>query len=62
MAALGWLVSLAGKEQPSRQDEVIAGFRAAALKTPGDLRAIWNWFYLCIMREDHAGHSRPPAN
>ncbi len=55
MVALGWLVSLAGKEQPSRQDTVVAGFVAAARKTPGDLRAIWNWFYLCIIREDHAG-------
>ncbi len=55
MAALGWLVSLAGKEQPSRQDDVIAGFRAAALKTPTDLHAIWNWFYMCAVRDDHAG-------
>ncbi len=55
MAALGWTVSLAGREQPSRQDEVMAGIRSSALKTPSDLDAIWNWFYLCAMREDHLG-------
>ena len=55
MAALGWRVSLAGREQPNRQDEVLAGVRAVALKTPNDLRSIWNWFYLCAVREDHAG-------
>ena len=55
MAALGWLVALAGQEQPGRQDEVIASIRAAAFKTPSNLRAIWNWFYLCAVRDDHAG-------
>ncbi len=55
MAAIGWLVSLAGREQPGGQDEFIAGVRAASLKTPGDHRAIWNWFYLCNMLLDHAG-------
>ncbi len=55
MAALGWTVSLAGREQPSRQDEVMGGIRSRALKTPSDLDAIWNWFYLCGVREDHAG-------
>ncbi len=55
MAALGWLVSLAGQEQPGRQNEVIAGIRAAAFKTPNNLRAVWNLFYLCAVRDDHAG-------
>ncbi len=30
-------------------------FRKAAEKTPADLRAIWDWFYLCEMRYDNAG-------
>ena len=55
MAALGWLVSLAGTEQPSRADDVVAGFRAGADKLPADAHAIWNWFYLCAMQLDHAG-------
>ena len=51
MAGLGWVVSLAGSEQPSRQNEFIASFQAAAFKTPADLHALWNWFYLlrCAM-------------
>ena len=54
VGALGWLVSLAGKDSPAAR---ILSSRASRgrLKTPGDLRAIWNWFYLCIIREDHAG-------
>ncbi len=46
MAALGWLMSLAGKEQPGRLDEVIAGVRAAAPKaraifTPSGIGSIF---------------------
>ena len=56
MAALGWLVSLADHEQPSRLDEVArAVFARRRSKTPTDLHAVWNWFYLCVMREDNAG-------
>ena len=55
MAGLGWVVSLAGSEQPSRQNEFIASFQAAAFKTPADLHALWNWFYLCASRDDNAG-------
>ena len=47
MAALGWLVSLAQKQGPAKADEVVAAFRKAAEKTPADLRALWDWFYLC---------------
>ena len=50
MAGLGWLVSLADREQPSRMDQVIARFRAAAMKTPANLHDVWNWFYLCAAR------------
>jgi tetratricopeptide (TPR) repeat protein len=55
MSALGWLVSLAGKERPSRMNETIDRVRTAALKTPVDLHAIWSWYYLCLMRYDNAG-------
>ena len=55
IAALGWLASLAEKERPSRQEEVAATFRTSALKSPADLHAIWNWFYLCTIREDNGG-------
>ena len=33
----------------------MSGIRSRAFKTPSDLDAIWNWFHLCAMREDHAG-------
>ena len=54
MAALGWLVSLADKEQPDADDESSRDSRGRA-KTPGDVHAIWNWFYLCVIRDDNAG-------
>ncbi len=55
MAALGWLTSLAQEERPPRDREFIDGVRTAALKTPHDLHALWNWFYLCLVRFDNAG-------
>ena len=58
MAALGWLVSLAERAGSARGDEVVAAFRKAAEKTPADLRAIWDWFYLCEMRYDNGGGVR----
>ncbi len=55
MAAMGWLLSLADREKPSRVDELVARFRAAAMKSPADVHAVWDWFYFCLMREDNPG-------
>ena len=49
------MMSLADKEPPSKLNELIDRVRAAAIRKPVDLRACWNWFYLCVMRDDHAG-------
>ena len=56
MAALGWLVSLAQKARPGegRRGRRRRSARPAE-KTPADLRALWDWFYLCVMRYDNAG-------
>ena len=61
MAALGWLVSLAGRAAEPARDDVVAGFRAAAEK-PADAHAIWNWFYLCAMRMTMPVLSRPAGS
>ncbi len=55
MSALGWLVSLAQKRGTARAEEVIAAFRKASERSPANLRALWDWFYLCVMRYDNAG-------
>ena len=55
MVALGWLMSLAEKRAPGKSDDLVTGVRKAAEKTPIDLRRLWNWFYVCEMREDNAG-------
>ena len=57
MAALGWLVSLAEKTGAAKSDEVVAEFRKASEKTPADVRALWDWFYLCLLRYDNAAAS-----
>ena len=54
MAALGWLVRLAQKKGPAKGDEVVAEIRKAGEKTPADVRALWDWFYLCLIRYDNA--------
>ena len=55
MAALGWLVSLAQKEGQAKADAIVAGVRQAAEKTPADPRALWDWFYLGVLRYDNPG-------
>ena len=55
MAALGWLVSLAQKQGQAKVDEIVAGVRQAAEKTPADPRALWDWFYLGVLRYDNPG-------
>ena len=54
MAAMGWLVSLAEKTDAAKTEEVMARFRTASEKTPADVRALWDWFYLCLLRYDNA--------
>ena len=54
MAAIGWLVSLAQKTSIARRDQVVAQFRQAGEKTPADLRALWDSFYLALMQYDNA--------
>ncbi|MGP0063330.1 MAG: DUF1583 domain-containing protein [Isosphaeraceae bacterium] len=54
MAALGWIVSLAERNASAKGEEIVAAFRKAAEKTPADIHAIWDWFYLCEMRYDNA--------
>ncbi|HZW30043.1 MAG TPA: tetratricopeptide repeat protein, partial [Isosphaeraceae bacterium] len=55
MAALGWLLSLAQKESPARANEFLTRVRQSAEQTPSDLRALWDWFYLCGLRQDNLG-------
>ena len=39
---------------PARARKLIAEFRKAAEKKPADLRALWDWFYLCADAVDNA--------
>src|SRR5262249_10061992 len=55
MAALGWQLSLAGRQGTGKGDALIAAFRKAAEKGPADVPALWDWVYLCQMRYDNAG-------
>ena len=32
----------------------MTSFRKASEKTPADVRALWDWFYLCLLRYDNA--------
>jgi predicted Zn-dependent protease len=54
MASLAWLVAIAEKKGKAKGDEVIARFRKAAEKTPADPRALWDSFYLALLRYDNA--------
>ncbi len=55
LAALGWLSTLAQKQGGAKLEAVVASFRERAEKRPVDLRASWDWLYLCAIRLDHAG-------
>ena len=55
MASLAWLVALAEKKGKAQGEEVIARFRKAGEKTPAEPRAMWDWFYLSLLRYDNAG-------
>ena len=52
------MLSQAIKEGPAKSEELIARMRKASEKTPADARALWDWFYLCLMRNDNAGAYR----
>ena len=54
MASLSWLVAIAEKKGKAKGDEVVARFRKAAEKTPTDPRALWDSFYLAVLRYDNA--------
>ena len=54
LAAMGWLVSLADKTSAAQSEAVAARFRTASEKTPADVRALWDWFYLALLRYDNA--------
>jgi lipopolysaccharide biosynthesis regulator YciM len=58
MAALGWLVSLADKSGKEKGQEAVARIRKASEKTPANIRALWDWFYLCLLRYDNAAAFR----
>ena len=53
MAALGWLLSFE-QQRKTTTASPIAAIRSAAEKTPADIHALWDWFYLCQMRYDNA--------
>ncbi len=55
LAALGWLASLAQKQGTPKLEELVASVRKPAEQRPADLRALWDWLYLCAIRLDHAG-------
>ncbi len=55
MASLAWLVALAEKKGKARGEEMIARFRKAGEKSPAEPRALWDWFYLSLLRYDNAG-------
>ena len=57
MAALGWLLSFE-QQGKAKADGPLAAIRKAAEKTPADVRALWDWFYLCQMRYDNAAPFR----
>jgi tetratricopeptide (TPR) repeat protein len=54
MAALGWLIGFEQKHNATAAS-AIAAIESAAAKTPADVHALWDWFYLCQMRYDNAG-------
>src|SRR5262249_23897510 len=50
LAALGWLLAFAQKE--NRQDAFLKERRTAAERAGADLRAQWDWYYLQILKQD----------
>ncbi len=55
IAAMGWLVE-PGPEAGHRGSRGTRGLDPqAGREAPADLRAMWDWFYLCAVRFDNAG-------
>ena len=42
------------KKGPAQGDEFVAKIKKAGEKTPPDVRALWDWFYLSLIRYDNA--------
>ena len=55
MASLAWLVAIAERKSKAQADEVVARIRKAGEKTPPEARALWDSFYLSLVRFDNAG-------
>ena len=56
MAALGWLLKPARTKD--KEEGFLAGFRPVQDKAPPDLRKLWDWYYLSLVRDDRAEASR----
>ena len=54
MATLGWLFSQAQKKGPAEGDGFVSKIKKAGQKTPPDVRALWDSFYLGLIRYDNA--------
>src|SRR5205823_6690001 len=50
MAALGWLLAVAGRE--NKQEELVQALKAARDKPSADARARWDWFYVLIVQQN----------
>ena len=55
MASLAWLVAIAERHNKAQAEELIARIRKAGEKSPADPRALWDSFYLSLVRFDNAG-------
>lgn len=54
IAALGWSLSLAPKRGPKVEEELLNTLRAAADRTPKDPRALWDWYFFCVLRNEYS--------
>ncbi|MDR3638922.1 MAG: DUF1583 domain-containing protein [Isosphaeraceae bacterium] len=51
VAALGWLLQFAQKKD--KIDALVQDFRDAKVKAPRDARKLWDWYYLCLLRQEN---------
>ncbi len=54
MASLAWLVAIAERKSKAQADEMIAAVSQGRREDPADPRALWDWFYLSLLRYDNA--------
>ena len=52
MAALAWLYGLAMKDGKEAEKAFLDHYRTESLKTPGNQRIRWDWYYLSLVRND----------